>query len=179
MHETPFEYIKRHPKVAGGMFVALIVSIVVLPRWAMPWVTGTYLVVFGSHYAWTITTLPKGTQTPLGKKFTIGDHLRRTRALYTRILLPIILAWIAVTTSYPPTLTKDQRMLLGVAGGTLIAILGFAFIKDKLKCPRCGSNFRKERIEVLGRFSTDARGAEDLWDACPSCGVSFKEPYTG
>jgi rubredoxin len=177
MNDAPFEYFKRHPKAAGVMFVGLVVSTLVLPRWAMPWIIGTYLVAFGTHYAWTSTTLPKGTQTALGATFTIGDHLRRTRALYMRILLPIIIAWVAVTTFYPPTLTKDQRMLVGVAGGTLIAFLGFVMIKDKFKCPRCGSNFRKERIEKLGRFSTDKRGAEDLWDACPSCGVSFKEPY--
>jgi rubredoxin len=51
------------------------------------------------------------------------------------------------------------------------------FIRNRLCCPRCGTDFRQERFAKLGRWSMDPRGAEELWESCPQCGVSFDEPY--
>ena len=62
-----------------------------------------------------------------------------------------------------------------IAGLIVLEIVEL-FVKKRIRCPRCGTDFRKERLAKVGRWSLDLRMAADLWDACPHCGVSFNDP---
>jgi ribosomal protein S27AE len=66
---------------------------------------------------------------------------------------------------------------LSIGGGVAVALIASLFIRNRLRCPRCGTDFREARLEKLGRWSFDSRGSAGLWDACPHCGVSFDELY--
>jgi uncharacterized C2H2 Zn-finger protein len=84
-------------------------------------------------------------------------------------------AWVAVVTLFVTDISKIEQQTLAVGGCLTLFLIAWLFVRNKLRCPRCGSDFRKERIAKLGRFSLDTRGAADLWDACPHCGVSFND----
>jgi ribosomal protein S27AE len=102
---------------------------------------------------------------------TIGAHLRRTYAFFLRILIPLIVGWVAAVTLY---VQHQQAQLLGA--GVALYLIAVMIVKRRLRCPRCGTDFRQERAAELGPLSMDPRSPGELWDACPHCGVSFNDP---
>jgi hypothetical protein len=108
---------------------------------------------------------------------TIGEHFNRTNAYFVRIMVPLGTAWVAGVVLFVTGIPKMQQNALAIGGGVALGLIGSLFIRNQLRCPRCGTDFRKERIAKLGRWSWDTRGTEELWNACPRCGVSFNDPW--
>lgn len=182
MKDSTREFVHRHAGVLGFVFFLLVMLIwaVVFVLLALPKSYGdagiaVLMVAFVAFFIWGRTPLLKRT-TP-GAVLTIREHLRRTNAYSQRIIVPVVAAWIAGVVFYKGGLTKLQEQALSI-GGAVVAVLVFYWIvRRRLCCPRCGSDFSKERIAKVGRWSFDATRPEDLWDACPRCGVSFDAPY--
>jgi hypothetical protein len=172
-------FVGRYPRIVAGscLFVGGVLAAVFVPRSLQRLVIGTMIVAFGLVYVWTITTLPPRPLAVPGKTLTIRDQLKRNRTLYMRTFVPVALAWVVAVTLFHAPLPKWQEQGLCVGGVLVVAVVGFLLVKNGLKCPRCGSTFGKERIAKLGRWTMDTRGPEELWDACPHCGVSFDEPW--
>jgi hypothetical protein len=108
---------------------------------------------------------------------TIGEHLKRTSAYFQRIMAPLCAAWGAGVVLFVTGMSRIQQQALAIGGGVALFLIGSLFVRNQLRCPRCGTDFRKERIAKLGRWSGDNRGTSELWDACPRCGVSFNDPW--
>ena len=135
-------------------------------------------VAFMAFYAWAITPLKRPEARIAGVPgLTIREHLNRTSALFVRLMIPIAGAWVAAIMLFGTDMTKAHQQAMSVGGGVVGILIGSLFIRNRLRCPRCGSDFRKERFAKLGRWSFDSRAIADLWDACPHCGVSFDELY--
>jgi hypothetical protein len=179
MHATAREYFKRYPRLIGGAVMALALAPIAafLPQSLHHAAFGALIVLFGVYYAWAVTTVPKRS-TPPTAPLTIRDHFKRTRGLLIRVGVPLAIAWIVGVDLYPSTLTKNEREGWAMGGGAALIIAAVFLIKERFKCPRCRTNFKHERWAQLGRWSTDMRNPEDMWDACPSCGVSFNDPYS-
>jgi hypothetical protein len=131
-----------------------------------------------AFYAWARTPLNPFESPVAGLPgLTIREHFKRTTALFVRITVPIAGAWVAAFTLLGTDMTKAHRQALSIGGGVAVVLIASLFIRNRLRCPRCGTDFREARLEKLGRWSFDRRGSADLWDACPGCGVGFDEPY--
>ena len=167
------------PTAIAVLGIATVASMFLPDNLKRPAQWGAY-VVFGVIFVWGYTarpSVPNPEGLPAGQ-ITIAEHLRRGTTRYTQILVPLIVAWIAGVVFYGGSLPKPYYYGLVCGGSVGISLLGALFMRKGLHCPRCGCNFRKERIAKLGRFNMDARGTADLWDRCPQCGVSFSDPYT-
>lgn len=176
------EFVHRHAEVLGFVIfiVAMLIWAVVFVLFKVPKSYGdigsaVLIVAFVAFFIWGRTPLLKRT-TP-GTVLTIREHLRRTNAYSQRIIIPVAAAWIAGVVFYKSGLTKLQEQALSIAGAVVLVLVLYWMVRRRLCCPRCGSDFSKERIAKVGRWSFDTTGTEDLWDACPHCGVSFDEPY--
>jgi hypothetical protein len=133
-------------------------------------------VLLALFIAWGRTPLARLKSPEAGiPALTIRQHLKRTNAYFQRIMVPVTAAWVAVVTLFVTDISKIEQQTLAVGGCLTLFLIAWLFVRNKLRCPRCGSDFRKERIAKLGRFSFDTRAAADLWDACPHCGVSFND----
>jgi uncharacterized C2H2 Zn-finger protein len=102
---------------------------------------------------------------------------QRRRKLFHRIAVPIAVALICAWVFTHPHRPRSQALLENLAFGVVFAIVLIPIANRLFSCPRCGTSFRRYRIEKLGRFSLDMRSAEDLWDACPQCGLSFDQQW--
>jgi hypothetical protein len=111
---------------------------------------------------------------------TIGEYLRRTRAYSWRFFILVAMVWIATVLLMGSGIPLMQRLRPGIGGVAVLSAVMFLIvwlvIRSRLRCPRCGADFRQERFAKLGRWSFDTRGTGELWDACPRCGVSFNDP---
>jgi len=172
-------FIKRHPRIVGGvgLSVGCVLAAIFVPRSLQNLALGAMIVAFGMLYVWSITTLPPRPLAAPSKALTIRDQLKRNRTLYMRSVVPVAIAWIAAITLYHAPLPKWQEQGLAIGGALVVVLVGSLLVKNGLKCPHCACNFGKERIAKLGRWSMDTRGAEEIWDSCPRCSVSFDEPY--
>jgi hypothetical protein len=179
------EFFQRNAKPVGVAYIVVIAVITAvagallkLPNWYMGASVGFAVITFGVFFAWAQSPLSPVRRSSLGRPApTIREHMKRTRAYFMRITVPIAIAWCVATTFYKGGLTPLQSQGVTIAGGLVIFGIAALFLRGRLNCPRCGSNFSKERIAKVGRWSFDTRGAEDLWDSCPHCGLSFDEPY--
>jgi hypothetical protein len=107
---------------------------------------------------------------------TIGEHFKRTRTLKRRLeLVAFVCSVVLIFAEH--RLTALERNVWGIVGAVAIVWATVMLFTRKLRCPRCGTDFKSPRSEKVGRWSRDRRGPEELWDACPACGVSFNEPY--
>jgi uncharacterized C2H2 Zn-finger protein len=176
---------QSHAGLIGGvfMFVALVIAALVFTALALPKsyigaATAAVFTAFALFFAWARTPLLRSKSATQTGAPTIREHIKRTRAYFQRILVPAVVLWCVGLTFYKAGLTKLQQQGLAGAGGLVLLWIVWLFVRNRFRCPRCGTDFRQERIAKLGRWSTDPRGAEDLWDSCPHCGVSFTSHTT-
>jgi peptidoglycan/LPS O-acetylase OafA/YrhL len=139
--------------------------------------TAVLCVAFAVFFIWARTLLPSIDPSRLSRVPTIAEHFKRTRVLSLRVVVPVVVLWIVLIDFIPLQLSKGEQSALAIGGGAVLGLLGSILMAAKLRCPRCGTNFKKERIAELGRRSFDTRGTEDIWNSCPHCGVSFDEPW--
>jgi hypothetical protein len=178
VNEAFRDYIRGHSKPigVGVMVLGGILASVFLPRSLERVAIVALIVVFAVFYVWAEFPLPQWK--PAEHAMTIRRRLKRTRTIFQRIMVPVVVLWCASVTLYDTQQTELQRYALAVGGGSSLVWIAWLFAKDGLRCPRCGTDFKQERVAKVGRWSMDTRGAEDLWDCCPHCGVSFDEPST-
>jgi hypothetical protein len=188
MKDTTADWIRRHEQLVGwavffpSMIFAVILVVFLVPPesrdFAVRAVMAVCLVSFAAFYAWVRSPLTRLKSATAGiPVLTIGDHFKRTSAYHVRIMTPVLAAWIAGVLLFGAGLPKRQQQALAIGGGLVLSIPGWMFIRNQLRCPRCGTDFKRERFAKLGRWSFDTRGAAELWDACPHCGVSFNDPW--
>ena len=179
MSENSREWIRRHAKAisVGLAVVGMIVGVVFFPH-SIRETVAVVIMLMALIIAWARAPLPHP-KTSMGgiPALTIRDYLKRTNALFVRILVPLVVAWVVVVTLFVTDISKPRQQAWSVGGGIALSLIGSLFLRNRLRCPRCGTDFHKERIAKLGRWSFDTRTTEDLWDACPRCGVKFDEPY--
>jgi MFS family permease len=185
--ETTLDWVRRHATTIGLAFFVLgtiftaVLSAIFAPHSghrAMSVAVVVLFVVFTAFYAWAITPLKRSEARMAGSPgVTIREHFKRTNALFVRIVVPIAGAWVGAIMLFGTGMTKAHQQALSVGGGVVGVLIGSLMIRNRLRCPRCGSNFRKERLAKLGRWPFDSRDTADLWDVCPHCGVSFDELY--
>lgn len=108
---------------------------------------------------------------------TIRERFGRTWAYHLRIIVPLMFIWATPIMVFLRGMPRMQQYALAIAGMFAIQVVGYLLVRKRLCCPRCGSDFRKERHAQLGRWSMDRRMPWVLWDACPNCGVSFNGPW--
>jgi asparagine N-glycosylation enzyme membrane subunit Stt3 len=181
MREKTRAFLQRHSGPLGVVFVVVAgvvaagaSALLDLPKSYVRIAFGVAIVAFGAFYTWARTLQAKPeVPTPLP---TIGQHMRRTRVVFQRISVPLVVAWCVAVTFYGSGMTELQKQGVAVGGGVALFLIMWLFIRKALRCPSCGTDFRRERIAKLGRFALDARGAEELWDACPRCHVNFNDP---
>lgn len=179
MDESKLDYIRRRHRAIGMacLVAGAILAAILLPRHEQTFALVVLMVLFAAFYAWATTSMPRQTSAVSGLSETIGDHFKRTRTLHLRITVPICFAWIGIALFYPSPLTELERFALAVGGGWV-----FMFMVHRMSrahCPRCHTDLWKERVAKLGWWSKDQRGPEELWDACPHCGVRFDERWCG
>jgi drug/metabolite transporter superfamily protein YnfA len=185
--ETTLDWVRHHATTISVAFLVLGTSIAAVlftfitphsERRAMSAAVAVLCVALLAFYAWARTPLKRPESPVAGVPgLTIREHFKRTNALFVRIMVPITGAWVVAITLFGTGMTKAHQQAWSIGGGVVLALIGSLFIRKQLRCPRCGSDFRKERFAKLGRWSFDSRGSADLWDACPHCGVSFDELY--
>lgn len=179
MSENGAEWIRRHAKAVsvGLVVVVMTVGAVFFPH-SIPETVAVVVVLMGLMVSWARAPLPRPKTSVAGiPELTIRDHLKRSTALYVRIMVPLLTAWVVVMTFFFTDIPKPQQEAWTIGGAMALSLIGSLFLRSRLRCPRCGTDFHKERIARLGRWSFDTRTTTDLWDACPRCGVSFDEPY--
>lgn len=178
MRDSNREYIRRHGKLvgSGGMVLGMVLSAIFLPRSFQNVAVVGLVVAFALFYVWAEHPLSRSAEP--GNSLTIRQQLKRTRALSLRILIPVVVLWVGYVTLYCDQLPALRRQALAIGVAVALMYIWLLFMKGSLNCPRCGTNFRQERIAKFGRWSMDARGTEDIWDSCPHCSVSFDEPYS-
>jgi DNA-directed RNA polymerase subunit RPC12/RpoP len=128
--------------------------------------------------AWVRTPLTRPKPTAGGVPLvTITERFKRTEAYFVRLVVPIVAGWVAVLTLVPLGIPKLQQQALAIGGGVLLLAISALLLRHQYRCPRCGTDFNKERIAKFGRRWMDARCPADLWETCPHCGVSFNDPW--
>lgn len=158
------------------MLFVIVVGAIFLPHYHA-FVIGACAVLLAAFFAWATSSMPRQTSAVSGLPETIGEHFKRKQTLFLRIAVPLCVAWVVVWTFYPAHLTKLQRNGPAIGGAVVLMIIAARLLR--IRCPRCHTDFSKERIAKVGRWSMDTRGTEELWDACPHCGVRFDERWTG
>jgi hypothetical protein len=185
--ETTLDRVRRHATAIGLAFLFLGTTLTAVlftlfaphsARRATSVAVAVLTVAFMALYAWAVTPL-KRSESPVAAVpgLTIREHFKRTNALFIRIIVPTAGAWAVAITLFGAGLTRAHRQAVSIGGGVVVVLIAWLFIRDRLRCPRCGSDFRKARFAKLGRWSFDSRDSADLWDACPHCGVGFDELY--
>ena len=186
MKEETRDRIRSHAELIGVAFmlvaelVAAFIASFLFPNVAKTVVAAGVAVstlAFAGFYGWTRFPIAPG-KSSIGIPIpTIGEQLKRTHALFQRIMLLVEVAWCVGVTLLVPNLTAAKRNGIAIVGGSMLFLVGWLLVRNWLLCPRCGTDFKKDRVAELGRWSLDTRGTTELWDACPNCGVSFNEPY--
>jgi hypothetical protein len=175
MKEETRERIRSHAELIGVAFmviaglVAAFIASFLFPNVAKTVVTAGVAVsvlAFAGFYEWARFSMAPG-----------KSAIARTHALFQRIILLVVVAWCVGVTLLVPNVTAAKRNGIAIVGGSMLFLVGWLRVRNWLLCPRCGTDFKKDRIAKLGRWSLDTRGTTELWDACPHCGVSFNEPY--
>ncbi|MBS0378999.1 MAG: hypothetical protein JSS29_10980 [Proteobacteria bacterium] len=166
---------RRIPVAILGGVVIMLIGAIAFPQRYMQYVAGVAVMAIGTFTLWAITAKSKPSATQ-GVP-TIRANMARSRLIYTRVVTFALLAWVAFVTLFWFEHDRSRGLLVSAGGGAVIAALGWLFFRSRFLCPQCGTNFRAERVEKLGKGSMDKRGAEVLWDSCPKCGVSFDSPY--
>jgi ribosomal protein S27AE len=187
MKEETIEWVRRHAELIGVAFmvlggvVAAFVAALVFPnvgKTAIAVGVAVSVLAFAAFFVWARFPVARIQSSTTGiPTLTIGQQLRRTRALFQRIVTFVLIAWVVGVTLLAPNLTAAERNGLAMVGALVLSFVGWLLVRNRLRCPRCGTDFKKERITKLGRWSMDTRGTADLWDACPRCGANFNEPY--
>jgi uncharacterized C2H2 Zn-finger protein len=185
MKQTTREFIRRHAEmVSVGVFVSVAVLAAFVAvlfhrvnKQGVQLGAAVLCVAFAAFFTWARTSLPRIEPKGPVRVATIKEHFRRTRTLSVRIIVPVVALWAVLADSYPLHLSKSERNTLVIGGGAVLGVVGSLLTVRRLRCPRCGTNFKKERFAKLGRWSFNTRGTEEIWDACPHCGVSFDEPW--
>ena len=187
MKEETRERIRSHAELIGVAFIVIVgliaafIATFFFPSVAKTVVTAVVAVsmlAFAGFYGWArFPMVPwkfaiAAIQIPI-----IGEQLKRTHAFFQRIMLIVLVAWCVGVTLLVPNLAAAKRNGIAIGGGLMLFLVGWLLVCNWLLCPRCGTDFKKDRIAKLGRWSLDTRGTTELWDACPHCGVSFNEPY--
>lgn len=185
MKETTRAWIRKYAEIIGiglmllGGILTAFVAALLFPsagKTVMASCVGVLVLVFAVFYAWARFPMPPNLFSKVST-LTISGQLRRTQAFFQRVMLVVLVAWCVAVTLLVPKLTATQRNGAAIVGSLVLSFVGSLFVRNRLRCPRCGTNFKKERIAKLGRWSMDFRGSTELWEACPHCGVSFNESY--
>lgn len=179
MGQNLSQWIRQHVRgVATGLtFVGMTAGAVFFPHSVRGTVAVTILTL-ALMVAWAQTPLPRPQSLTAGiPPLTIRHHFKRTTAVFVRIMVPLLCVWVVAVTLFFTDIPKLQQQVWAIGGGVALAFIGSLFIRARVRCPRCGTDFRKEHIAQFGRWLFDTRTTTDLWDACPRCGVSFDEPY--
>lgn len=182
------EWVRRHCQLVGAALllpvwvtVSVLIFFLVPPAsrdLAMRAGMAVSTVLLSTFYAWVWSPLPPVGPKPAGvPALSIREHFGRTWAYYVRITIPVMVSWLMAVMLFLPLLPKVEEYALAGAGAVAIQMLGYRLARKQLRCPRCGSNFKKERHARLGRWSRDSRMPWELWDACPHCSVSFDDPW--
>jgi hypothetical protein len=173
------EWIIRREKTIGitVLVTVAIVAAVLLPQKYMKFVIAGMCVAIGVFVLWTRgPSAPPIANPQIGP--SIREHLRRAHAWSVRIFVLLLLIWIGTALIiWPSPAERGKFFLAGIAGALVLNCVAMLIGRPYVRCPQCRTDFRKERIAKLGRWSRDPRGAADLWDSCPTCGVSFDAPY--
>ncbi len=119
---------------------------------------------------------PQGRPAATGP-LTIRLRLKRSHAILQRTVVCVDALWCIAVTIYFAQLTTLQQYGLAIGGSVVLAAAASFYVAGQLRCPRCGTNFKRARIAEVGRWSADTRAAEERWERCPNCGVSFDEPH--
>jgi hypothetical protein len=186
MRETTRKWIRRCKGPAGVALIflgqvlaAVLIALYVSPGsqdFAFKAVAGVTAVLIAVVVAWVRTPLTPLESAAAGiAARTIREHIKRANAYFVRIMVPIVTVWGAALVLFGAG--TMQRQALAIGGGVAVMLIGVLLFRNQLRCPRCGTDLRKERIAKLGRRSRDTRATADLWDACPRCGVSFNEAW--
>jgi hypothetical protein len=179
MKDTTRDFLQRYARPIGVVFVLVGVTVagLLLPFSYARAVLGLLVVAFAVFFVWVRTPLPRVSSATQAPRPTIREHLKRTRAYLQRITIPVAAAWCVGVAIYATGMSKPEQQALGVGGGAIVLLMGWLFVRNQLRCPRCGTDFVKERAAEVGRLTFDPRAPEDLWDSCPRCGVSFNDPW--
>jgi hypothetical protein len=178
MDESKLDYIRRryHGIGIGSLVVGVMLVVLLVPRHTQVYAVGALVVLFGVFYTWAMTSVPRQTGAVSGLSETVGQHFQRMTAISSRITVPIFIGWIFGALNLPMPLTELQRYAVAFGGGWVIMFIGTRAYRSK--CPRCHTDLWKERAAKLGRWSFDKRGVEELWNACPHCGMRFDERWS-
>jgi hypothetical protein len=179
MKDTTREWLIRREKPIAVTFVVLvgIVAAIALPKEYMKYVIACIIVAIGVFVSWT-RTQPAPTIANPQISPSIREHMLRVHVWYVRTTVVLCIGWIAAAqVVWSSNAERGKFYLVGLAGALVITLLASLIARPYLRCPQCRTNFRKERIAKLGRFSRDPRSAAELWDSCPQCGISFDTPY--
>jgi hypothetical protein len=179
------EFIRRH---AAMVSVAVFVGLAVLAAFVAALFgrvskqdvqigAAVLCVAFAAFFTWARTSLPPIEPKGPIRVPTIAEHFKRTRTFFLRVIVPVVAVWVVLSDLWPPGLSKGERNALAVGGGVVLAVVGSLLMVRSLRCPRCGTSFGRERLAMLGRWSFDTRGTEEIWNACPRCGVRFDTPW--
>jgi hypothetical protein len=175
-----YDFIRRHPQFTGLTLLVLgaVLMALFVPRSLQKISSFGLLLGFTLFVFWAKTSSEKKQQRPAGGIVTIADYFKRSRLLLTRAVGIPCIVWCVIV-SFDDQLSRGHQQIAAVSGGLVIACLGWLLFRDRFRCPQCGTNFRKERLEKLGRWTMDKRGTEELWDSCPNCHVGFQTPMPG
>jgi asparagine N-glycosylation enzyme membrane subunit Stt3 len=175
MRDRIWKYFERYPAAASMiiLIVGVILAAVFVPRPYQRIGTDACIALFVAVYAWASTPLPK---VGPGVRPTIRQEFKRTRQLFIRFSVIAAVMLIICVEYFAEPLSGVERYVIDIGAFLLMLAVVWPFIRKRFHCPSCGTNFKQARLAKVGRWTMDTRGAEDLWDRCPSCGVSFDEP---
>jgi ribosomal protein S27AE len=161
----------------GVLVVGEVLSAAFLPHFLQNLALGALVVVFSVFFVVDRSPMPPLNPGENGRGVTIRQQFARTRTLFIRVTVPAVAAWCVFVTFYLTQLSRLEGYAAAAGGAIVLMVPAMLFIRKRFRCPRCGTNFKQARTAEVGRISFDTRGAEQMWDKCPNCGVSFDEPY--
>lgn len=116
---------------------------------------------------------------------TVREHFQRvfTRIKYYTVGSGIVLCCL-LTWRYPH-MTRLQSTGVGLMLGIPFSAVIMLVLRRRFLCPRCGTDLARLQQQELRRerrsrgwFNVQMRHFWDTWNACPSCSLSFNEPYS-
>jgi len=178
--EKIYAFVRLHPVLVGMVFLILgsiLTYIFVPPRFQNATIAVILLALLLVLFWAKTSPLEIQRQSP-GQPITIGNYLKKSRLLFIRVMGITCIVW-CVAVTFDDQLSRNQQKIAAICGAGILTWMEWLLFRDRLRCPQCGTNFRKERSEKLGRWTMDQRGAEEIWDSCPTCHVSFDSPAPG
>lgn len=181
MRSATLQWLWRHREATGHvlLFIVALAGAILLPK-RLGEVAAFCGVLAAAGVIWARTPL-KPLKSPPHE--SIREHCLRVRAWWLRIVVPVLAAWMAAVDLYVTGLTGSDKQMLALGGVVAGAVIAWVvFLKDRLRCPRCGTYLaqqRAARLRLLELFASyTGLRREEGRDACPVCRVSFEEPWS-